>query len=457
MLLIKLLIKQSYFCAWIPYLLICFLLLRTNWLICSSYSILTNLTHDYDIFHGQEYISKDLYFEEHTGEVVTNGDNPENILNTNPEVLIESRTLDPYLNFFGIDLNSGSSRKGKERETEEEVLVNPFKNYVKITHYIESDFTGDGQDELIYRFIAIGDTGGQPIEPYVSEMQLKVAETMKEFVIINKTSVLLLGDNFYADGVEDIKDDRFKITFENVYLGPLKDINWYVIAGNHDYRGNVTAQMEYRKKSERWKYPDLYYKIGLMIDIKYRDNESLKESIVIDVLMLDTNVLINKGSNGLEEEKYVNEDSQLHHKQWLYNHMSMADFLVVAGHHPIYSFGVAGATKLLQFLNPWLRDNMASLFICGHDHDLQYIEEDTDNITMKYAVFGSGSKLDLQRRIYPYANERKIFRYAEKGGFGLLNFMYPSKRLVVAYYNEDGVFLYRKKIYRRNQQFYQNK
>ncbi|XP_065325321.1 tartrate-resistant acid phosphatase type 5-like [Gordionus sp. m RMFG-2023] len=349
----------------------------------------------------------------------------------------------------------------------------------------------DGQDELIYRFIAIGDTGGQPIEPYVSEMQLKVAETMKEFVIINKTSVLLLGDNFYADGVEDIKDDRFKITFENVYLGPLKDINWYVIAGNHDYRGNVTAQMEYRKKSERCdallrlfsryrmvkpipriltrafinfnkllnirKYPDLYYKIGLMIDIKYRDNESLKESIVIDVLMLDTNVLINKGSNGLEEEKYVNEDSQLHHKQWLYNHMSMADFLVVAGHHPIYSFGVAGATKLLQFLNPWLRDNMASLFICGHDHDLQYIEEDTDNITMKYAVFGSGSKLDLQRRIYPYANERKIFRYAEKGGFGLLNFMYPSKRLVVAYYNEDGVFLYRKKIYRRNQQFYQNK
>jgi tartrate-resistant acid phosphatase type 5 len=32
-----------------------------------------------------------------------------------------------------------------------------------------------------------------------------------------------------------------------------------MIAGNHDYYGNITAELEYAKKSTKWIYPNKYY------------------------------------------------------------------------------------------------------------------------------------------------------------------------------------------------------
>lgn len=37
---------------------------------------------------------------------------------------------------------------------------------------------------------------------------------------------------------------------------------WLMVAGNHDYEGNITAQLEYSKKSPRWFFPSLYYTKG---------------------------------------------------------------------------------------------------------------------------------------------------------------------------------------------------
>lgn len=41
-------------------------------------------------------------------------------------------------------------------------------------------------------------------------------------------------------------------TFERVYTADSLNIPWYILAGNHDHAGNVKAQIDYSRKSDRW-------------------------------------------------------------------------------------------------------------------------------------------------------------------------------------------------------------
>ena len=34
---------------------------------------------------------------------------------------------------------------------------------------------------------------------------------------------------------------------------------WYGVLGNHEYRGNTQAMMDYSEISRRWNMPDRYY------------------------------------------------------------------------------------------------------------------------------------------------------------------------------------------------------
>ena len=88
---------------------------------------------------------------------------------------------------------------------------------------------------------------------------------MNRMAAIAKTDfILLLGDNFYWDGVKNVDDARFDDTFQatfNQNLVNLRNMTFWMQSGNHDYRGNISAQIKYSSRQDRWKFPALWYNI----------------------------------------------------------------------------------------------------------------------------------------------------------------------------------------------------
>ncbi|KAJ8604122.1 hypothetical protein CTAYLR_001798 [Chrysophaeum taylorii] len=178
-----------------------------------------------------------------------------------------------------------------------------------------------------YTFLAVGDWGNDNSGQYADA---KGMETVAEE--INAAFVLLLGDNFYADGIQGTdKSSRFETTFEDVYNGTaLEAIDYYVIAGNHDWKGN-------------WMQPPGARDAGL----------------------------------ALEQWEWLSATLNA----------STADYLWVGGHYPVWSACSHGPTfELVETLRPQL-EAVGAHYMSGHDHCLGHIDDGTG---VQYIVAGNG-------------------------------------------------------------------
>ncbi|KAK2513738.1 hypothetical protein Q9966_016057 [Columba livia] len=117
------------------------------------------------------------------------------------------------------------------------------------------------------QFLVVGDWGGIPEPPFATPREVATAAAMgRAATELGADFVLALGDNFYYKGVRDEWDPRFQDTFERVFSVPgLRDLPWFVLAGNHDHAGNVTAQMAYGRHSPRWHFPHYFYSLRLSL------------------------------------------------------------------------------------------------------------------------------------------------------------------------------------------------
>lgn len=186
------------------------------------------------------------------------------------------------------------------------------------------------------RVLVLGDFGSG------SSGQMEVARAIQEHHRARPFHFgITVGDNFYMRGVASVRDSKWKSRWEDLYGG--LGIPFYPTLGNHDYYGDVQAQLDYVSPSKTWHFPARQYVLrGEQVDL-----------IAIDTM-----------------------DPRTEQYHWLEEKLksSTARWKIVYGHHPIYSAGGHGDNKILeQVLLPLLRGRVP-LYIAGHDHDLQHFK-----------------------------------------------------------------------------------
>ena len=280
-------------------------------------------------------------------------------------------------------------------------------------------------------FVVMGDFGrnGHYFQKEVAEQMGKASMTIESDFTIS------VGDNFYPNGVQSTTDYQWISSFENIYTNHSLYENWYVALGNHDYKGNIQAQIDYSKISRRWKMPAKYYS----------ETFELKNGEKVLMVVMDTNPFIDsyhkKGT--FMYENIIAQDT-IAQKKWLIETLNTSDksikWKIVVGHHPLYSGGKRKDnpdTKGFEKKFAGIFDQYkVDAYLCGHEHDFQIIKPKGRYTTQ----FLSGSACEIR----PTGNREGTLFSASEPGF--MTFSINAKKLQVQAVNEKGKVIYTTEI-----------
>ena len=234
--------------------------------------------------------------------------------------------------------------------------------------------------------------------------QKPIAELMGQMAEnVDIEAVVAAGDVHHFEGVRSVNDPLWMTNYELVYSHPELMIPWYPILGNHEYRGNTQAVLDYSQVSARWEMPARYY-------TKVLENDD----ITVRLVMIDTAPLLDKYRK--DTEKYPDACKQDMDKQlaWLDSVLTSAkeDWVLVVGHHPIYADTDKNDSERLDMekrVDSILRKhNNVNMYLCGHIHNFQHVRVPGSNID--YITNTSGS---LSRKVNPI--EGTVFCSPEPG------------------------------------------
>lgn len=325
------------------------------------------------------------------------------------------------------------------------------------------------ENKLSHQFILVGDAGNADEPRAIANLDFiskKIEDADKN------TTVLFLGDNIYPKGLPEVgsknrAEAEIKINNQLKMVENFKG-NTVFIPGNHDWYSGLQGlidQKEYIATALNNKKAFLPRKYEAIDKLEINDDITL---IVVDSewFLQDWNkhADINEASEIKTREDFFEEFRSLVNK-------NQNKLTLVVIHHPIFSGGphggyfslrshlfpykniplpvlgtignylrkTTGASpadeqfKLYQDLTKRIKTIVSGqdqvIFVSGHDHNLQYIEQDG----IKQIISGSASKKEEIRAIQPVS-----FAIGEIG-YGILN-VYENKDAVVSFYTtKDGV------------------
>jgi 3',5'-cyclic AMP phosphodiesterase CpdA len=242
-------------------------------------------------------------------------------------------------------------------------------------------------------------------------------------------ALLMLGDNWYGALEGGAHSPRWQTQFEQMYPGDTFSCPAYAILGNHDYQkfpdSKVDAELEYARMGHtRWTMPSRWYSF-----------EFPKKNPLITFIALDSNVPHLNGSTIHGRDFTLTQPEHEEQLAWLEKELERprkTPFLVVMGHHPVYSNGPHGDHPILiRDWDPLLRKHNVHAYLGGHDHDMQHLEFE-DHPTSFFLSGGGGADLYTLK-----IEESKRGPYAEKV-YGFSHLSVTPKLLTLRHLDDTG-------------------
>ncbi|MDR0938014.1 MAG: metallophosphoesterase [Mediterranea sp.] len=265
----------------------------------------------------------------------------------------------------------------------------------------------------------LGRNGYYDQKPIAERMGVMAEEIDPEFVAAP-------GDIHHFDGVRSVSDPLWMTNYELIYSHPELMIAWHPVLGNHEYRGNTQAVLDYAQVSRRWEMPARYY---TKIYAAY--------GTTLRLVWLDTTPMMDKYRN--DSLTYPDACRQDLDRQlaWTDSVLTVASeqWVIVLGHHPIYAQTKKEETErtdMQRRLDPILRSHKVDMYVCGHIHNFQHIRKTGSDID--YVVNSSAS---LSRKVNPIDGTRFC---SSEAGFSIISA--DAETLCLRMIDKEGKVLY---------------
>lgn len=282
-------------------------------------------------------------------------------------------------------------------------------------------------DGSLISFLVVGDWGRRGLYNQ-SQVALQMGVVGEK---VDIDFVISTGDNFYEEGLTGVDDPAFKDSFIDIYTAPSLQKQWYNVLGNHDYRGNVEAQLSpiLREMDRRW----LCFR-SFIVDIDFTEIFFVDTTPFVEEYFTDPKNQTYDWKGVLPQQEYVSNllkdvDTALME--------SAAKWKIVVGHHTIKSAGHHGVTKELEEqLLPILEAHNVDMYMNGHDHCLEHISSTDSQI--QFLTSGGGSKA-WRGDIHKWNPEELKFYY---DGQGFMTVQMTQTNADIVFYDVFGYVLH---------------
>ncbi len=344
-----------------------------------------------------------------------------------------------------------------------------------------------------YTTFLIGDAGEPSLTEKEPVLQLLENQLMQAQ---QPSNVVFLGDNIYQYGLPDSSDLAKRQIAERKLIEQLKILKDYTgritfIPGNHDWAKSKAAGRKHVLEQEAFieNYLARPEKVFLPSQACPTPTEVLLQNDLV-IIFIDTEWWLHKHhqpENYLDCEAKSKEDFLLQLNDLIKKHTNKK--IIVAGHHPLYSNGVHGGHfPLIEHLFPFapkgkyipmpvlgsiyvgyrkfigsrqdiphesyqkLRKALMHLFeqhpnlmyVCGHEHTLQYLQKKDVHLI----ISGAGSKTSHIAR-----KPKAAFAHSQKG-FARIDF-YKNGEVWVEYWiptgkGQQGELIFKHQLFTHN-------